>query len=400
MANLTRRHSINMPGLNFQGYFSPAVAYAAATDLEAFSRTGTDGQIGIFNAADDTLRTTALTAGVKFYIAQVVEIDGDKQVRVSNELTFGGNDLTVRKQAYDAPATQIDIIGYNGTSGSLNIDLVGGVQEFVFSARETTPGNQPFPVEEARYVARSNNIQDYDIVRSLVADFNNDFDFESNADVGFAYAEILSDGTAVNAVPTASVLQGTANVVTSAAHGLSANAFININGVLQRVASVPTTTTLVLDRQWPAASATGLAIQTVTVTNNTTEFGIRITGRNNDVNFVTGIAEELSDAPITNNQAWKLGSGADYQVAQLEENAQVYNGETTINAQFREDWGEATDFVVDGGQYDLWFLDFTKSVRSVAPPLSLETHLGHVIIAAPTGSGTSPNDELDTVLGT
>ena len=398
MANLTRRHSINMPGINYQGFFSPAVAYASAANIEAFSRSGTDGQIGVFNA-DNTLRTTALAAGNKFYIAQARSIDGEIQVRRSVELTFGGTDTEARKQVYDAPATQVDTIGYNGTDGDLAIDLVGGVQEFVFSARDTTPGNQPFPVEEARYVARSNNTTDYVIAKELVADFNNDFDFEENSDVGFAFAELRSDGATGAVVPTASVIRGTANVTASAAHGLSVGNFINIDSNLYRVQTVPTTTTLVLDRQWPGASATGLTIQTVTVTNNTTQFGIRITALNNDINFVTGVAEELSEARIENTTAWKLGSGADYQVAQLEENAQVYNGETTINTAFREDWGEATDYVVDGGQYDLFFLDYRKSVRSVGAPLTLETYLGHIIISAPTGAGTSPNDELDTVFG-
>lgn len=399
MANLTRRHSINMPGINFQGFFSPAVAYASAANIETFSRSGTDGQIGVFLASDNTLRTTALTAGLEYYIAQAVTIDGAIQVRRSNTLTFGSPETVARKQVYDAPQTQVDTIGYNGTDGDLGIDLVGGVQEFVFSARDTTPGNQPFPVEEARFVARSNSTEDYDIVRDLVADFNNDFDFEENSDVGFAYAEILSDGTTGVVAPTASVIQGTANVVTSAAHGLSVGDFININGVLQKVTTVPTTTTLVLDRQWPAASATGLTIQSVTIVNNTTVFGVRITALNNDINFVTGVAEELSEAQVRTLTQWKLGSGADYQVAQMETNAQIYNGETTVNIAFREDWGEAKDYVVEGGQYDLYFLDYRKSVRSVGAPLTLETALGHIIIAAPTGAGTSPNDELDTVFG-
>lgn len=394
--DIRNRHPRSTPGINFLGFFSPAVAYATAADIEAFSRTGTEGQIGVF-LENNTLRTTLLTAGLKFYFAQI----SDGEVRRSPLLTFGTDSLSTNKQAYDAPATQVDIIGYNGTSGSLGINLVGGTQEFAFAARETTPANQPFPVEEARYVARVNTLDDYDVVVGLVKDFNNDFDYERNSDQGFAYAQIITDAADTTTGETATVRKGSTGVVASGIHGLSVGDFVLIDvDVLAKVVTVPSTTTFTIDHAWQAASASGLQLDSATVVNNTTVYGIRITAEAETIHFSTAVLEELSGVTITNSVAWKQGSGSGWEVTWLEKHAQVYNGETTQNAPFKEDWGQPATFSTLTGQYDIWNFDYKKVTPSMGFANEQINHLGHVIVSAPTGGGTSPNDELDTIFGT
>ena len=80
MANTIRnRYSKSLEGLNAQGFFSPTgsntTSASAATTLEAFLNSGSEGDIGIFNASTNVAVAIAgaLSAGTKYYVAQIVD---------------------------------------------------------------------------------------------------------------------------------------------------------------------------------------------------------------------------------------------------------------------------------------------------------------------------------------
>lgn len=407
MANLRKRYSKSLFGTNHQGYHSPEVAYATAADLGAFALAAVEGQVGIFNAADDTIRSTALTAGVQFYLAQIK----DGEVRKTPVLTYGSGFLEVTKTAYDAPVKQVTHVGSNGTAGSLGFSSIAVGDEYVVSARDTTPGTQPFPVMEGRAVIRSlSNLTEYKIVRAIVDDLDNNFDYENNADNGFIVADIVNDATqvAIGAV-TLAISKGSTLATYSAVHSLTAGDFVSILGVMYEVISVPTTSTAILDRPYTGDTETALATGatkasqqgTVTYVDGTTELGIRMTAVTEDTNFVVGVGDDLAGATITETTVWKQGSGAAWQVSAIEDESLVFDGFTTGNFPFVEDFGKPTKSVDPDSAvtYNLWFLRFNKTTPSMAYPNENAHHLGLVVISAPS-TGTTPDAALDTVLGT
>jgi hypothetical protein len=378
--------------------------YATATTIEAFARTGLEGQVGIFDDAG-ALITGALSAGDKFSFAQI----RDSELRRSVELTYGDGNLAITKTPYDATVLQQNAVGYNGTTGSLNLNVVGGLQEFTVSVRDTTPGNQPFPVAEGRATIRSASVTEYSIVAAIVEDLMNSNDYERNSDIAFVTAEILSNAAqAAIGTATLAVLQGSTRVVYSAAHGLSVGDYIGILGVAYRVASVISTTQIEIDRAYAGTTQTALATGTTVATHGTltyvdgtTELGIRLTAVSEDTNFVVSIGDDLVDADTSSLVAWKQGSGEDWQVSLIEDESIVFDGFTTGNYPFVQDFGKPTKFVNDGSgiTYDLWILKYKKTTASMAFANEQAHHLGYVVLSAPA-SGDTPGGDYDTVLGT
>lgn len=404
--SLRNRYSKSLFGTNHQGYHSKSVAYATAANLGAFALTGTEGQIGIFMTATGLLKSDALTAGDKFVIAQIK----DGELRKTPELTYGSGNLAITKTDYEAPVKQITHIGYNGTSGSLNIPTIAAGQEYVVTARDTTPGTQPFPVMEGRaVVSNASGVDEYDIVFKIVADLLNLYDFENNADNAFIVPEIICD-TAQAAIGTATLAttNGSRLLTYSAAHSLAVGDYVRIRTVVYQVVSVPSTTTVILDRDYTGTTEATLATGTTAVTHGkltyvsgTTELGIRLTSVTEDTNFVASAGEDLAGATVTASTAWKQGSGAAWQVSAIEDESIVFDGFTTGNYPFVEDFGKPTKFVdpTSSTTYNLWFLQYKKTTASMAYPNEQAHHVGLVVISAPS-SGTTPDTTLDTVLGT
>lgn len=396
MKSLRRRHSRSLEGLNAQGFFSPQLAYTAEADIAAFSRNAAEGEIGLFDE-NNALITAALAPGDKFTVAQIV----DSEIKRSTVLTYGPGALEIVKTPYDAPVIKQTSVGYSSASGSgdLNIAIVGGLQEFVLKANETTPANQPFPTQEARAVVRSTiGVTIYDIVNKLVSDFNNENDFEGNADVGFAFAEIEVD-TAGAANGTADVINGSASIV-STAHGYTGGEVVTLAGKVYKVIQLIDANTYVVDKTYQGPSATGVAQATVTLTG-TDLFGILITAKAEDITFTVGVSEDLASATISEVVAWKQGSGAAWQVAPMEKETQVFDGEGTQNYPFREDYGRPNKFVDEDSatEYDLWFLKYLANTDSMAYANERYEAFGYVILASPN-AGANPGGNFDTILGT
>lgn len=399
-----QRYSKSLFGQNHQGYHSGAQVFATAATIGDFALNGLEGQIGIF-LADGTLKSDALAAGDKFYVAQI----RNGELRKSVEMTFGDGYLQTTKTPYSAAVLQQVAIGFNGTDGSLNFPTLAPVQEFVVSARNTTPGNQPFPVMEGRAVVRNLPATEYEIVSQIVADLMNSNDYEQNADNGFVTADIISDGAqSAIGVATLAVSNGSSSATYSAAHGLSVGDFVKIKGVVYEVVAVPTTTTVTLDRPYSGTSETALATGTdnathgsAAYTDGTTELGILLTATSYDTTFVVSVGEDLAAADTTTITPWVQGSGEPWQVSQLEREGQVFDGFTTLNYPWVDDFGKPSDFVDPDGAlvYDLWFLKYKKATASMAFAHEQAHHISWVVLSAPT-TGDTPGGNFDTIFGT
>jgi len=181
------RYSRNTEGWNAQGFFSPSgtnAAYATEATLAemVYAAEIKAGTIGVYNAETGALVTALPSAGDKLSLAQK-NTEGD----LKKSTDFVAGQFTVSKTEYAAPAEQKDIIS------PLNISIVGGLQEFVLSVRDRTPGNQPFPVAEGRAIVRSGAPSDYEIANAIVTDINNSYDYERNADNAFVAVNVITD---------------------------------------------------------------------------------------------------------------------------------------------------------------------------------------------------------------
>ena len=95
-----------------------------------------------------------------------------------------------------------------------------------------------------------------------------------------------------------------------------------------------------------------------------------------------------------------IGSGSGASVVEMEKQSQIFDGVGgTVNAAFKEDFGQPTAFASATGNYDLYFIDVAPTVLpSAALPIYEQKQIQRIVIAAPE-SGTTPTANLATVLG-
>lgn len=408
------RYSRNLEGLNAQGFYSPSASPAYTTDatLNEFLRNAPEGEVGVYDSAGALVTAAITNQAVKIVQKQ------DGNVRTSTEIA--GGSFVARKTNYLAPQAQVTVIGYDpaAAAGSLNINIVGGLQEFVASARETTPGNQPFPVTEGRSVVRSGTPSEYDICNDIASDIGQNIDYEDNADENFVTVEILNDATgdAVTGATTWQVLKGS-NQVFVAGTDVTADAapgdFLYFRPAagstapyaVYRVVSstfAGGNTTIILDRNW--ARDTGSLPDTDVLSDDAADglaaaCGIRFRGRDELVSFEVSVSEDLGDADNVVTTPWLQGSGAAFQVASMEDETSVFAGFTVNNMPWTQDFGQPSLFVDDtsADEYVLYFIEYNKSIQpSAGTPQNQTLHQGYIIVAAINGSDLETN--LDTIL--
>jgi roadblock/LC7 domain-containing protein len=267
------RYSKSLEGLNAIGFVSPASAYTAATTFGAFVASAADsanqGKLGIFLENGD-VKTTALAAGDKFQIAQIV----DGNIKKTPFMVFGtANGTKVRKTAAVTPVKQVVTVGYNGTAGTTGIAApsAGSKNTYVLSVRDTSPANQPFPVQEGRVEVTNSSASIYDIAASLVTDLQNLKDYYDSADINFVEAKILLVGTDTQIATVTGTFSSGSDIVTySGSHTLAVGEIVSIGNAatsqVYKVAEVLSATQVRLDRPFVGATVTTGAGGTYKVT--------------------------------------------------------------------------------------------------------------------------------------
>lgn len=404
------KYSRNTQGWNAQGFFSPTtpVALSTKTTLQDFIYTEVEGTIGTYDE-NGALKTTALVAGSM----TIVQKNSDDSIKKSTELVAGA--FTAAKSLYSAAAQQVDYVGYNGTAGSLNITIVGGLQEFVLSIRETTPASQPFPVMEGRAIVRGGNPTDYAIAAKIANDIKNSYDFERNGDNAFVSVNVITDvaGTVYVAAGNYTFTDGSNQVFTS----VDATGDAVVGGYLlldagtagKRTYKITAVTadTITLDQNVSVATDTGSLTVTQAAVFSTDQVaidaaavGFEIIGKDELVHFSTSVSEDLGDADITLATDWNFGSGEAWQVASIEDECAVFDGWTTANEAFVTDYGAPDLFVDDTSttQYVIYIIEQTNRILpSAGAPQNQTLMLANIVVAAVVGSDLET--KMDTILG-
>ena len=406
------RYSRNTEGLNAQGFFSPSTATivdgATQTPLSALlnaDAAALAGVIGVYDAAG-TLLTAEPAAGTVIKIAQ---LNSEGNLKKSIELVKGNYSVT--KTAGATPVVQVD------TVFPLNISIVGGLQEFTLSVRETTPGNQPFPVMEGRAIVRGGSPTQYDIATAIAKDISNSYDFERNSDNAFALVDITSDEAGLplgTAVGTVSGTKGTNYIVAANIDDATTNAALSVGDGFRlgtavtdpvyRVIAIDTTAnTATLDRNLnEAVSGADTAFERIaSAALLASEISFVVTGVDELVHFDTAVSEDLGDAVIAHTADWKMGSGAAFQIAAMEDECAVFDGFTTGNEAFASDYGMPDLYVNDSSTTDQYALYVIESLNRIIPsagaPNNQTLMQSVILIAAIEGSGLET--DLDAVFG-
>jgi Tfp pilus assembly major pilin PilA len=415
-ASRRNRYSRSTTGLNAIGFFASQVAYTSAATYSAFvtsaATAANNGQMGIFLYPALTLQSGAanLNAGDRFFIAQIV--DGD--IKKSPVMTYDSlalsytnpapnANLQVRRTAYSAPVLQSVALGYNGTSGDLGMPTTAPTAPITYtvSARDTSPSTQPFPVQSGTIINKIASSKT-DLAFALASDFVNATDYEKNSDVNFCTMDVKTNGTATAiATVTATFVNGSNIVTYSSTSTLAVNDILEVTatGFSYKIVGIISTTVAILDRPYQGASFTtaggGTAKKTVV-----TAVGLYVTSIVEDTTFVLSyntIPVTIAPTVIT---AWKQGSGAAWQMADMERDTAVMSGYTNANAPFIEDMGKPTFFVsnpeTSAAQYTTHFLRYRNTTESMAYANEQASSFGYIIIGTP--NGTSPDAQITKIL--
>jgi hypothetical protein len=418
------RYSKNTQGWNAQGIFEQGdgagaadpVAIAAGS-LQDLIYTGVPGTIGIFDEAG-LVTAVAPAAGEAIYFAQK---NTDESIKKTT--TIVGGQFTASETFADAPAKQKDLVF------PLNINIVGGLQEFVLSARETTPANQPFPIQEGRAIVRSGSPTDIDIATKIAADINNTYDFERNGDNGFVAVNAVSNvvGLVATVGSTFTYTSGSTQVfvpgadVTGDANALVGSYIVNNEVVTDNVFMLQKITAVTFDAVtgnstieiYPAYSGAlgaggGPGTETTALADifyatkaevDAADVGMTLLGVDDEVHFDTNVSEDLGDAVVTTIDDWNFGSGESWQVAPIEDECTTFDGDTTKNAAWHQDYG-TPDLWVNDASTDTYSLFIIESLNRIIPsagaPQNQTLMQANIIIA--TISGSALEGILDTVL--
>lgn len=399
------RYSKNTSGQRQSVFVSGSgLDYPGDATYAAFISAGTEGEVGIF-MADGTRKTDALAAGDEFFIAQIRDAMIHKTPLIAYDAI-----VSKRKTAYSAPVKKVIHVGYNGTDGDVGLDFTGvsssAPQDVAISIRETTPGNQPFPVQEGRTVVTSSTKDEYAVLAELASQLNGDTDYARTQPDRFIKAEITSNGALTELTQDLTVVNGSKIITAAASITIATGAYVSIQDSIYKVASGGTGTSFTLDRPYQGASETIVVLSTTNkaataaYTSGTTALGLRITGLRDESHFVVTVEDGLAEAEVRTSTEWAQGSGSAASVLELEKEGHIFAGVgSTINAAFKEDYGQPAIFTDSTLTYDLYFIDVYPSILpSAALPLA-ETKLPQKIILAAQSSGTSAAGEFDTIFG-
>jgi hypothetical protein len=399
------KYSKNLSGQNLRAFVANATAYTDDTSYANFIANAAEGEIGVF-LSSGTVQTAALSSGDEFFIAQKRDSFVSKTPILKYDELF-----SAVYTAYDAPVKQVSHIGYNTSANDIGFNFTSASSTntltFELSVRETTPGNQPFPVQEGYATVKSTTADEYTVLATMVSQLNGDFDYERTQPDRFVKAEIVSDGALTTTGVNAVVVNGSTKVTFASAVTIAAGVFLSIAGTIYKVATgVTAGTILYIDRPYQGASATVTAgatsttIGTMAYTSGTNKLGVKFTAIENECHFIVAPFTGLVNDTVTSTTAWKQGSGSGTSIQDLEKESIIFEGVgSTVNAAFRDDYGYPTLFASSTATYNQIFLNFAPRVLPAAAlPFYEQKQIQRIVLAAPS-SGTTPSSDLRSIFG-
>lgn len=314
---------------------------ATAAYADAGSGTGTaltpdmlsPGSIGIYGFNNNKIKlstTGADLAGATEVIIAMGTANGGPVV--SQPLPKSA--VTGSAATAGTTTAQKTYIGFNGTTGSLNLPtIVDGDWGEVKIVRTTHGVNQRIDKDSFEVSNLTAGTGPYDVINGIALAIlarSKDLTFLNHSLV--VTNATLASGSVFSNTATAAVTNGSVSVTTSAAHGVTVGNYVSFttnNGTaVYKVVAVPTTTTLTLDK--PYAGSTNSAIAnaaTYKTATAPTNGGLAVVSESPLISFKVAVSGVLEDAVIDYSVPSVIGSGDGlYAVLPEEKAGQAYTG--------------------------------------------------------------------------
>jgi len=319
----------------------PRTASVQITDSSASGYIA-DGEVLALNYLDQPL-TAGQTISDSPYI-RLVQRSGDRLI--FSPRINGVGVKSYKGQSGSAAQEQIYVLGYNGTSSSIDLTTIAKILKITYTFDENIWLNQQF---KRSYVSQATTQAEVanDIATVMNADGLNALMGNGNSAGGYIKAEILSnDAAAALGAGTVSVVKGSPTITaSSASHGLTVGEWI-------RIGSVATTTdpvykviavsgvTITVSMPYQGSTATGVTAGQITTANAATmAAGVKMTGlslsfglmpysnfKHMKVTFKVHPGDGWGSTALTKTQEASKGAGTYEIVAEQEHFANKFEG--------------------------------------------------------------------------
>lgn len=369
-------------------------------------RDGAIGIYGIHRAGSTNLNKIALitdggseSAGIvpmatfvgdQIFIAMGV---GTGPSQLSNPIDKPGGIKSCKAKVYTAPVLGVWRVGYNGTSGSLNLPstILRG-DDFSISVTERNykvSGNrESFLKKQYSVAAQANGETALSLVERWIAAVN----LRPDDDVLFdkTKIKIVDNGTGSAFANTATVaaVNGATSLTTSAAHGVGVGDAVRLNGDFYVAVTGSASTTLVLDRpfQGPTGTIANANTLDLGVASTVTELGIELVDKKAGQNLFVGVDGILSNAARKQHVAPLIGAGTEAQVKAAEYEALPKKGSTDLITSYMPH-----DSLRASGTYDQYIFEVKNSNHPNGDPGSVFKVINYLTVAFPSGVADTTN---------
>ncbi len=397
----------SLKGYNGVGIIANTASYTNSATYADFIDEAAEGEVGVFLLGSDgvealaTDKTDALAAGDIFFVAQKI----GNTVKKTQQIKY--SEAVVRQDDYVAPVPHVINIGYSvsGTTGSLNNDALVKDDEFSIIIKDLQFAAEQYPQWFYSTIKKASASDiEYDMLHRLAKQINDANDPQNTGKLRIANANISTNQaeTDFGSGVTPSIANGSLTVTFGSAHGLSVGDYVKLDFDLYRIAVVPSSTTITLDRPYVGATISSVAVSTagygsIASANITSddEFGLELTAIDGAI-LAVSLQEKLEDADVTVTTAFVEGRGTSEQILELEKEFNTYDGHTAQNAVRPQNYGSLPAFGVAGETYDLISIRTTVNYESTGNPNTVANQKGMVVIATPAGAG--PTSSLKTVI--
>ncbi len=401
------------------------VNYAASkTSATANTATSPDllaaGAVGFYYMDNTTGKLTLLTAAVTGNISntRIVFAQGTAAGNYVTRAIVSKDAVSAYRAEYTTPVREIGFLGYNGTSGTLNLNLATLVDYTDVGISTTSRFGISLPEEDKTTSSATLLASDvaYTAAGKVSIAVNADKKVStyviSNPAVGVVTATAASGATFVNGSPTVSGITA----------GITLNNYLSISvdpqtGLIVAIATTNSVynayraiavgaSTITLDRPWEGASqnVSAAAFNAATTANATipaaTTVGLALVSAFNqyqtfDFQGIGAFVNATRTIPGTPPAIGMFpGSGPADQVKAIEKAYFINSGFWNVNESYLL---QPTSLVSASGQYDLYFFRFEYSFGSCAAIEARLTEEYDITLAVADGT-TAGNATIDTII--
>jgi len=231
--------------------------------------------------------------------------------------------LSITSAKYQAPIKGVTFVGWNGTEGTLNLGTVLERDEAEIVSIEDLDQNRTKNKVSFSSALKANN-DAFTVLRKIMTAYDKVAAIDSYKDIHLL--EVVSNGTFTALTQNVNVVNGSPAITFAANVTVATGANLRIGGINYKVITgVTAGTAVTLDSPYTGVTATVVAANVGTLAS-ITEYGLKITNKENYKVFDFSVRGVLEDATITYAVVVEQGTGSSEQVLAIEKDARALRG--------------------------------------------------------------------------